>query len=391
MKKKDQNFIKKENQNLILDLIQDHDLVTRAKLARLASMSPTTVSRIVASLIDIGLVKETNQYTTGVGRKATFLALNPDSLVSIGVELDERCIRVGFFDFLGREIITEKAEKDLREEPESVITNLKEIIFRLINQYQINRQKITGICVGLPGLVNHETGKVTISAQLGWENVPFAELLKSELDFQILVDNELKLKAYAERLLSKDKLSETMVVIGFGSGVGSALIIGDTIYRGYLNSAGEIGHTVVDPNGMLCTCGNFGCLQTYIAEGFLIREASKQSDAQNLNDIIDAAGEGHKWAENIVEKAITYAAITINNSVCLNNPDKVILTGSTIEQSPYIREKILDAAGKQIWSPLSDTTLIEVSELKENGVILGAGLLSQRVYINQLSDEKELV
>src|SRR5699024_11032750 len=69
--KKDQNFIKKENQNLILDLIQDHDLVTRAKLARLASMSPTTVSRIVASLMDVGLVKETNKHTTGVGRKAT--------------------------------------------------------------------------------------------------------------------------------------------------------------------------------------------------------------------------------------------------------------------------------------------------------------------------------
>ena len=391
MKKKDQNFIKKENQNLILDLIQDHDLVTRAKLARLASMSPTTVSRIVASLMDVGLVKETNKHTTGVGRKATFLSLNPDSLVSIGVELDEKNIRVGFFDFLGRSIATEETEKELREDASSVVSRLKEIIFRLIHQYEIDIHKITGICVGLPGLVNNETGEVIISAQLGWENESFGQLLKDELNYPVLIDNELKLKAYAEKLFSKDKSSDTMVVLGFGSGVGSALIMGDTIYRGYLNSAGEIGHTVVDPNGMLCTCGNFGCLQTYIAEGFLIREASKQADVQDLEDIILAADENQKWAVNIIERAITYAAITINNSVCLNNPDKIILTGSTIERFPSVRDSILEAANKQIWSPLSDTTTIEVSALGDTGVILGAGLLSQRVYINQLNDEKELI
>src|SRR5699024_4359563 len=81
MKKKDQNFIKKENQNLILDLIQDYVLVTRAKLSRLARMSPKTVYRMVVSLMDVGIVKEMNKNTTRVGRKATYLSLNPDSLV----------------------------------------------------------------------------------------------------------------------------------------------------------------------------------------------------------------------------------------------------------------------------------------------------------------------
>src|SRR5699024_6255716 len=188
-------------------------------------------------------VKETNKHTTGVGRKATFLSLNPDSLVSIGVELDEKNIRVGFFDFLGRSIATEETEKELREDASSVVSRLKEIIFRLIHQYEIDIHKITGICVGLPGLVNNETGEVIISAQLGWENESFGQLLKDELNYPVLIDNELKLKEYAEKLFSKDKSSDTMVVLGFGSGVGSALIMGDTIYRGYLNSAGEIGHT----------------------------------------------------------------------------------------------------------------------------------------------------
>src|SRR5699024_11920600 len=134
------------------------------------------------------------------------------------------------------------------------------------------------------------------------------------------------------------------------------------------NSAGEIGHTVVDPNGVLCTCGNFGCLQTYIAEGFLIREASKQDDVQDLEDIILAADENQKWAVNIIERAITYAEITFNNSVCLNNQDKIILTGSSIERFPFVRDRILEASNKQICSPLSDIKSIDVSVLGVNDV-----------------------
>src|SRR5699024_12116991 len=107
-----------------------------------------------------------------------------------------------------------------------------------------------------------------------------------------------------------------------------------------------------------------------------------------IQHIISAAEANQKWALNIIERSITYASITINNSFCLNNPDKIILTGLTIERFPSVRDRILEAANKQIWSPLSDTTTIEVSALGETGVILGAGLLSQRVYINQLNDEK---
>ncbi|WP_085524441.1 ROK family transcriptional regulator [Tuberibacillus sp. Marseille-P3662] len=389
--KKNQSFIKKENQNLILELIQNYDLITRPKLARLADMSPTTVSRIVSFLIEEGLIKETNQYTTGVGRKATYLALNPDSLMSIGVELDERHVRYGIFDFLGKAIVTEETGKELGEAPESLVMKLNEVITRLIQENQIDKNKITGVCVGLPGLVNHKDGNVIKSAQLVWENVPLLRILEEQLEFPVLIDNELNLRAYAERLFIKNKTSHSMVVIGFGSGVGSALMIGDQIYRGKLNSAGEIGHTIVDPNGILCTCGNFGCLQTCIAESFLVQEASKKSNVQSLHEISSAAEKGHKWAMNILNRAITYAAITVNSCVCMNNPDRVILTGKMIEQFPHIRDRILQESRNKIWAPLSDSTSIEISQLGEQGVVLGASMYSQREYINHLSIEKELV
>src|SRR5699024_11674970 len=116
-------------------------------------------------------------------------------------------------------------EKEFRNNALHVFSMFKDVCFRLIQPYEIDMHKITGVCVGLPGLVKNETGEVIISAQLGWENESFGQLLKDELNYPVLIDNELKLKAYAEKLFSKDKSSDTMVVLGFGSGVGSALII----------------------------------------------------------------------------------------------------------------------------------------------------------------------
>lgn len=381
MQKKDQNYIKKENEGIVLDLIRTYGMISRAKLAKMTKMSATTVSRIASSLMELNLIQETNQYTTGVGRKAALLTMNPDSMLSVGVELDDTKIRVGFVNFLGNVIFSEKRQKNSRDSPELIISFLKEMIFRLIDKHQINSDKIIGVCIGLPGLINNETGNVNISTQLDWHDIQLAEKAKNELGFPVNIDNELKLKAYAESLFGKAQKSKRFIMLGFGSGVGSALMIDNKIYRGHLNTAGEIGHTIVDPNGMLCTCGNFGCLQTYIAERFLLKEASKNSEVHCLEDIIHAAKIHEKWAENIINRAVTYASITINNSVCLNNPDTIVLTGSLIDKSTYIRDEILKACEKQLWTPLKNTFALHISEIGSLGVVLGAGMAIQRDFV----------
>lgn len=389
--KKDQSFIKRENTNLILDLIQEQKLISRSELAKLTRMSPTTISRNVSSLINMELVKETNEYTTGVGRRATKLMLNPYAAFSIGVALDENKLRFLLINLLGKPIAAKTIDKKYDKQPQAVITMIKEIIEQLLIENKINRNRITGICIAMPGIINHENGSVYKSAQLGWDNISFGEMLQKQIPYPIHVDNELNLRAYAEKTSSENRKTESIVVIGFGSGVGSALIEGDSIYRGAINAAGEIGHTVVTPNGALCTCGNFGCLQTYIAEVFLLEEASKHAPVKCIKDIVGYAESGEYWAANILDRAITYAAITVNNSVCVSNPNKVILTGSLIEESDYISKGIIKEAKRRLWSPLNDFLSIEVSNLKGDGVVLGAAMFSQREHINQLFYEKELL
>lgn len=163
---------------------------------------------------------------------------------------------MGIIDFLGRVVTLKSSSKEVTESPTVVVERLQTMINQLIADLDVSHEKIKGICVGLPGLINNKTGRISVSTQLGWNDLDFAELVEQTIGYSTYIDNELKLKAYSEKLFGKAKNSQKMVMIGFGSGVGSALMIGDNIYRGHSNSAGEIGHSIVDPNGALCTCGN---------------------------------------------------------------------------------------------------------------------------------------
>ncbi|WP_279345669.1 ROK family protein, partial [Salmonella enterica] len=136
--------------------------------------------------------------------------------------------------------------------PEATVARIADIIEELILECDIDRRRIVGIGVGLPGIIDVEAGIVNFSVQLGWKNVQLAERLKELTGLQAVVDNELKVKALAERLKGSAYGSNRTVLLGFGNGVGSALILEGEIYRGVTNSAGEIGHTTVDPEGMMC-------------------------------------------------------------------------------------------------------------------------------------------
>ncbi|MBW7457444.1 ROK family protein, partial [Paenibacillus sepulcri] len=194
----------------------------------------------------------------------------------------------------------------------------------------------------------------------------------------VAVDNELKVKALAEHLKGAAIGSRRTALLGFGNGVGSALILEGEIYRGETNSAGEIGHTTIDPSGMMCECGKAGCLQTYINISSLLSEANKIRPIATIEELFAARQAGEGWAKYLIERALQYIAITVNNVVCMYNPDSVILSGELVDKFPAIYEEVEELCTKEIvWEPLRGSFRIFRSELNERGVMIGSGLLSQ--------------
>lgn len=389
MKIKDQNFLKRENQSLVLDMILEQGPISRAEIAKQTSMSPTSASRIVASLEALNLIREVRIKDSGIGRKATYFVPNQDSIISIGVQIDQAQIRIGFMNFIGDLIALETYQYQSLI-PENAVAFISENIRKISTIHRIPSHKIVGICVGLPGLIENKLGVVNFSAQFNWAGVLLGKMLEDQTGIKVMIDNDLNLKAFGEYALDPTIVNEDMTMIGFGSGVGSALISKGKIFRGKLNFSGEIGHTVVDPYGLYCPCGNSGCIQTYIAEQFLIEEASKAKPIQSIKALLKEANQGEKWAVKIIDKAVAYAAITINNVICMYNPDIVVLTGSLIENHPEIKERILEKCESQIWPPAMNTFTLRVSKIGENGVVIGGGLKVRRSFIENIPINKEV-
>lgn len=388
LKIKNQDYLRRSNQSLVLDLILERGPISRAEIAKHTSMSPTSASRIVASLSEANLIREVHTTDNSVGRKANYYILNEDEVISIGVEIDQHYIRIGVMNFAGKLTFLQDYEYDASD-PQETAFFLANNIQNITEKSTIDKSKIAGIGVGLPGLIESDTGMIKLSAQLDWREVPFADMLAEQTGINVFLDNELNLKALGEyNFVSEEGGSiDHMAMIGFGSGVGSALIFKGDIYRGEGNFSGEIGHTIVDPFGTYCPCGNYGCLQTYIAEEALLSEASKIKPIANMDELLDYYHKNAQWAVNIIDKLITYAAITVNNAVCIYNPDTVVLSGNLIEHYPEIREKIVDKCHDQIWSPVADTFKLRITNIGVNGVVMGGALKVRRHFITQIHYE----
>ncbi len=384
MQKHDQDYIRRKNKAVVFQMIRSSSPISRAAIARKTKMSPATVSRIVQELNDQGFVKETKlQTTSSPGRKAILLELDQTSVLTVGIELDKSEFKIGIVDFDGRMIHKRDVKREVFESLEETMAQIGQELQAIIEQENINPNKIIGVGVGIPGLVDTKNGEVILSAQLGWKCTDVANKLKAITGYEVAIDNELKVKALAEYSYGAAKGSTCTVLIGFGSGVGSALVINGEIYRGDTNSAGEIGHTIVDPNGVMCECGKIGCLQTYIAESSLITESNKVKPISSLDELFEESRQGQLWATHIVDRAIAFIGITIANVISVYNPNTVIVSGNLVEKYEEVRSFIEKNELQQyVWEPLKDSYQLVFSELGSNGVVIGASILAQNKFLN---------
>ncbi|MBV7509439.1 ROK family transcriptional regulator [Bacillus sp. sid0103] len=377
MEKQDQLLMKKQNKNLVLDIVKNHSPISRMEIAKVTGMSPTSITRIVNELQLQGFVRETELVTSGVGRKAALLDVCGDVLYTIGVEIDTLMIKIGIVNYVGEIVAWQSIPREVTESYYETLEKVNRNVKDLVDKNQIPTERIIAIGVGLPGSIDYQNGVVTVSDQLKWKNVNLAEDLHQLSHLAVIIDNELKMKIEAENFKGMAKDYQNAVLVGIGSGIGAAIILNGEIYRGESNNAGEIGHTVINPTGNVCNCGKIGCLATYISEGALIADSRKVKEIDSIDEVFDSYRNGESWAINIMDRTTTYIALAISNILCLYNPEVIILSGNTIENLPEIKGPIEQKSELYIWEPLKKRVKIVYSQLGDQGVVLGAAIQAQ--------------
>jgi glucokinase len=255
-------------------------------------------------------------------------------------------------------------------------------------------QPLSGIGVGTPGLINTSEGLVVNAVNLNWKNLPLTSLLEERYHLPVYILNDCQAAAIGEMTYGKDfQKDENLVLINVHHGIGAGIIINREIFQGDGGFAGEIGHiVVVHEGGEICRCGKRGCLETVASAKALIRQAKKlvkhypdcklPRDTQQINlDMIEEAfKDGDPLVRDLVLKTADYLGMAISNIVGILNIQKIVLEGEMTRFGTPWLDKIRTVAMNYSLDRLIENTHIEIGQLSENAVILGAAAVFANNY-----------
>ncbi|MBX9470680.1 ROK family transcriptional regulator [Microcella sp.] len=314
------------NRSAILAHLGAHGPASRADLARSLSLSPALMTQLSKDLIADGLIRELAHQASQGGRPARMLGLVASAGRAVGVKVAAdhlAFVEVGIDGSVGR-----TASEPFDAAANTMLAVLADRLRRFIAGGADT--PLLGVGVGVPGDVDAQGTGIVNSTQLGWTNVPIGSTLRRELGLPVLVENNVNAVAMAERLYGLGRRHRNFLVVTIGTGVGAAIVIDGVIVRGTGGGAGEIGHIPVRDEGPLCSCGNRGCLETFISEDALVRIARERgvigSDAP-LAALRDAAAGGDAAAAAIFGEAGHLLGRTLAGLVHALDPEIIIVLG----------------------------------------------------------------
>lgn len=309
----------------VLALLRQRGPTSRVVIARDLALSPATVSQVTRRLIDQGVIEPLAFLPSEGGRPGQLLGLVGTAAYAVGVK-----VAADHLAIVGVHLDGQVFES--RGEPFDVLAPdaLDRLAASLGTFTGHDGTPLLGIGVGVPGVVRRPDIGSVDAAVLGWLDKPVGRELRRALDTTILVENDVKALAIAERLYGRGRTRPNFVVITIGRGVGFAVVSDGVVRRGARGSAGEIGHIVVDPSGPLCACGGRGCLEVFTCDRGLVlagRQAGVLHNTQGLDHLARAAKDGDAKASEVFSNAAERLARVVVAMLPALDPEVVLVAG----------------------------------------------------------------
>jgi predicted NBD/HSP70 family sugar kinase len=350
----------------------------RVGLSRLTGLSAASVTNVVGELLDERLVLEVGTEESNGGRPRVRLRVNPEFAVAVGIDVGETGVRVGGFDLAMNELAGSTVDVHPQEESVNVVVErVAAAVDELRAQLGRERRMIVGVGVAVPGVVEHGRAVRVHAPSIGWNAVPLAELFRERIDLPVYVENGAKTLGQAEMWFGAGRGRRDTVVTLWGTGVGAAIFVDGSLYRGAASSAGEWGHTNVVVGGERCRCGAAGCLEAYVGAEALVRTWGRRVPDQEagIDRLVAAAARGGP-AARVLDRAATLFGTAAANLVNLIDPELIVIGGWVgLKLGPLLLPKIREVVAEQALDYPATRAAIEVGRLGRDAVALGASTL----------------
>ncbi len=393
----DLKLIQELNRSIILKTIQNYGPISRSVIAKKNKISSTTVTAAVKKLIKQELVYEEGEGKSTGGRKPILLRFSSDSKFIIALAITNSAIKIAETNLetkINRQEIYPVNE--LTGKP--FIDYLLKSIGQFLEIYpNSNLKKCIGISVTSPGIISVDKAVIYENTKLKLKNVPLKEIIQKKFKLKVWLENDTNAIVLAEKSFGAYKKLKNLVYITISDGVGAGIIVNGHIFRGHSGGTGEFGHTSIDRNGILCDCGNRGCLENYInwsaiyskvlasvANGkhTMMVELTK-GDIKQITPYIfrDALEKNDQLAKEIMTETAAYLATGIVNIVNLLNPDVIILGGKLAYDNHFLISEVKKIVFKQALNILTDKLEIcSISLGKDFRIIASAAIPLKEIF-----------
>ncbi len=383
-------LMKSINKSLILNIIREEGEISRAEIAKMTKLTPPTVTNLVGELLTEGIVLEGQTGPSSGGRRPIMLSVNQSRYYVLGVDVGIDSVRYVLIDLSANIVVKKEKALPPQVDGDALVEILSENIKLLLEEENMVREQILGIGVGMPGIVNYQTGFCEDVELLDIQNLPLKERLEAALNISVIVENDVRATALGEKWFGNGKDVSDVICINIGHVVDAGIILNNEMFRGENGIAGQIGHTLIDMNGHQCSCGRIGCLQSIASHGGIKYAVKEQLDAgretsirdaiagdeNNINGklVYEAAKQGDQLAIEVINKVGMYLGIAIANLIDVINPQRIILSGG-LSRFDSILKDIHQVLDERALSEESRNTQIVLAHLQDNATVVGAATL----------------
>ncbi len=390
-------------QELILAYVREKGECSRGDIAREFSLDKKAVSVAVEALLSEGLLGVSGYGESRAGRRRELLSLNGGHAAAIGIDLGATHVIGVLTDFAGT--VLHRASYEVRPglPADIILDQMKTIAAGLRASWKSARAggtpgspadggvRAIGVCV--PGFVHPREGVSLVAENIpGWKGVRIREIFEAELGVPAFVQDSSRAFAMAERWLGHGRGQRDFIAVDLGYGIGMGIFAAGALYTGTGWKSGEIGHVVVDPQGLPCACGNRGCLETVAsgraiarqaAEGIrdgrspLLRDLTKGSpEAVTAQDVAVAANMQDPYAAGLLREAGRAVGLAIANAAALLNPSVVVLGGGLVSAGRVLLDSVAEAAARSAMPGIREDMQLRVSQLGIDASARGMALIA---------------
>lgn len=391
------------NKSAILSLLNSQGAMSRKDIAKVVGLTPAAVTLLCTEMMEEGMILEKGelQEEKRAGRKKVLVDINDAYKCVIAVNMETVYTWITISNLQGMALAYKKIGTNTRIEPERFLNEIAKESKVLLWENQKTQEDILGVGICITGIVDRKSG-ISIHAYGIWkEQVPVQKIMEELMHCPVIVENNVKAFAEGELTYGLGKTDNDLLFVKWGLGVGSAIVINNRIYEGKENRAAEIGHYIVEPDGIRCRCGRRGCLETRVSTKAIadkLKEAFSEEHTPSLYQLADGdvhgitedlfcdwiekhLGEEELRKEPVVKEilcsSIERMARAVVNVMTVLAPDKTVLYGTMLEN--HMIRKIFMSYCQKYDAGYTDAN-IKVSELSDRISFIGATAIVTKKY-----------